>query len=80
MCGGVGYTVHFFSDATGNVIGNPILPSSSCARIQNGRTMSEHIDVDVSGLLRREYVAGDAGERADAHDVQSRAKWATDSS
>src|SRR5690349_8381541 len=48
-----GYTVHFFPTGQGNVIGNPILPVIKlCANPRTVRTMSEHIDVDVSGLLR----------------------------
>jgi (2R)-sulfolactate sulfo-lyase subunit beta len=54
-----GYTVHFFPTGQGNVIGNPILPVIKlCANPRTVRTMPEHIDVDVSGLLRKDQ-AGD---------------------
>jgi len=59
-----GYTVHFFPTGQGNVIGNPILPVIKlCANPRTVRTMSEHIDVDVSGLLRREMTPDQAGDK-----------------
>jgi (2R)-sulfolactate sulfo-lyase subunit beta len=59
-----GYTVHFFPTGQGNVIGNPILPVIKlCANPRTVRTMSEHIDVDVSGLLRKELTPDQAGDR-----------------
>jgi (2R)-sulfolactate sulfo-lyase subunit beta len=59
-----GYTVHFFPTGQGNVIGNPILPVIKlCANPRTVRTMSEHIDVDVSGLLRKEMTPDQAGDR-----------------
>ncbi len=59
-----GYTVHFFPTGQGNVIGNPILPVIKlCANPRTVRTMSEHIDVDVSGLLRKEMSPDDAGDK-----------------
>ena len=58
-----GYTVHFFPTGQGNVIGNPILPVIKlCANPRTVRTMSEHIDVDVSGLLRKEMTPDQAGD------------------
>src|SRR5438046_4805181 len=45
------YTTLFRS----NVIGNPILPVIKlCANPRTVRLMPEHIDVDVSGITRRE--------------------------
>jgi (2R)-sulfolactate sulfo-lyase subunit beta len=59
-----GYTVHFFPTGQGNVIGNPILPVIKlCANPRTVRTMSEHIDVDVSGLLRKEMTPDQAGDK-----------------
>ena len=50
-----GYAVHFFPTGQGNVIGNPILPVIKLtANPRTARTMSEHIDLDVSGLLQRQ--------------------------
>jgi (2R)-sulfolactate sulfo-lyase subunit beta len=58
-----GYTVHFFPTGQGNVIGNPILPVIKLsANPRTVRTMSEHIDVDVSALLRREMNMDQAGD------------------
>ncbi len=63
LCAASGYTVHFFPTGQGNVIGNPILPVIKiCANPRTVRTMSEHIDVDVSGLLRREMTPDQAGD------------------
>jgi len=64
LCAASGYAVHFFPTGQGNVIGNPILPVIKiCANPRTFRTMGEHIDVDVSGLLRREINMDDAGDR-----------------
>jgi (2R)-sulfolactate sulfo-lyase subunit beta len=63
LCAAAGFTVHFFPTGQGNVIGNPILPVIKlCANPKTVRTMSEHIDVDVSGLLRREMNPDQAGD------------------
>jgi (2R)-sulfolactate sulfo-lyase subunit beta len=63
LCAASGYVVHFFPTGQGNVIGNPILPVIKlCANPRTVRTMSEHIDVDVSGLLRREMTPDQAGD------------------
>ena len=63
LCAAAGYVVHFFPTGQGNVIGNPILPVIKLsANPRTVRTMSEHIDVDVSGLLRREMTQSEAGD------------------
>ncbi|HUL56892.1 MAG TPA: UxaA family hydrolase [Usitatibacter sp.] len=63
LCAAAGYTVHFFPTGQGNVIGNPILPVIKlCANPRTVRTMAEHIDVDVSGLLRKEMTPDQAGD------------------
>lgn len=63
LCAASGYAVHFFPTGQGNVIGNPILPVIKiCANPRTVRTMSEHIDVDTSGLLRREMNMDQAGD------------------
>jgi (2R)-sulfolactate sulfo-lyase subunit beta len=64
LCAAAGYVVHFFPTGQGNVIGNPILPVIKlCANPRTVRTMSEHVDVDVSGLLRREMSPDEAGDK-----------------
>ena len=63
LCAASGYVVHFFPTGQGNVIGNPVLPVIKlCANPRTVRTMGEHIDVDVSGLLRREMTPDEAGD------------------
>ena len=59
-----GFVVHLFPTGQGNVIGNPILPVIKLsANPRTVRTMSEHIDLDVSGLLRREMSPDQAGDK-----------------
>ena len=63
LCAASGYAVHFFPTGQGNIIGNPILPVIKlCANPRTVRTMPEHLDVDVSGILRREQNMDDAGD------------------
>jgi (2R)-sulfolactate sulfo-lyase subunit beta len=58
-----GFVVHFFPTGQGNIIGNPILPVIKLgANPDTVRTMSEHIDVDVSGLLQNEFTLDKAGD------------------
>lgn len=58
-----GFTVHLFPTGQGNVIGNPIEPVIKLtANPRTARTMSEHVDLDVSGLLRREMTLDEAGD------------------
>jgi (2R)-sulfolactate sulfo-lyase subunit beta len=59
-----GAVLHLFPTGQGNVIGNPIEPviklsgnPVTCA------TMSEHIDLDVSAILRGEMALDEAGEK-----------------
>jgi (2R)-sulfolactate sulfo-lyase subunit beta len=64
LCAASGYVVHFFPTGQGNVIGNPVLPVIKlCANPRTVRTMAEHIDVDVSALLRREMSPDGAGDK-----------------
>ena len=63
LCAAAGFAVHFFPTGQGNVIGNPIVPVIKItANSRTLRTMSEHIDVDVTGLLRREMNPDQAGD------------------
>jgi (2R)-sulfolactate sulfo-lyase subunit beta len=64
LCAAAGYAVHLFPTGQGNVIGNPILPVIKlCANPRTVRTMGEHIDVDVSGMLRKELTPDQAGDK-----------------
>jgi len=58
-----GYVIHTFPTGQGNVIGNPILPVIKITgNPRTVRTMSEHVDLDVSGILRRELTIPEAGD------------------
>ena len=58
-----GFVVHLFPTGQGNVIGNPIEPVIKLtANPKTARTMKEHIDLDVSGILRREMTMDEAGD------------------
>ncbi len=58
-----GAQVHLFTTGQGNIIGNPIEPVVKLtANPKTVRTMSEHIDVDLSGLLTGEMTLDQAGE------------------
>jgi len=63
LCAAAGYVVHFFPTGQGNVIGNPILPVIKLSgNPKTARTMSEHIDLDISGIIRREITIPEAGD------------------
>jgi (2R)-sulfolactate sulfo-lyase subunit beta len=59
-----GAVVHLFTTGQGNIIGNPVLPVVKiCGNPRTVATMGEHVDVDVTGVLRQELsleAAGDA--------------------
>ena len=58
-----GFTVHLFPTGQGNVIGNPIEPVIKLtANPSTAETMKEHIDLDVSGILKREMNLNQAGD------------------
>ncbi len=58
-----GYVIHTFPTGQGNVVGNPIVPVIKISgNPRTLRTMGEHIDVDVTGVLTREQTIDDAGD------------------
>lgn len=58
-----GYVVHTFPTGQGNIIGNPIVPVIKITgNPRTVRTMREHVDLDVSGVLRRDMTIPDAGD------------------
>jgi (2R)-sulfolactate sulfo-lyase subunit beta len=58
-----GYVVHAFPTGQGNIIGNPIVPVIKISgNPKTVRTMREHIDVDVSGILGRTHTLETAGD------------------
>jgi (2R)-sulfolactate sulfo-lyase subunit beta len=59
-----GYVVHTFPTGQGNIIGNPIVPVIKITgNPRTVRTMGEHVDVDVTGILRRDLTIPDAGDK-----------------
>ena len=59
-----GYVLHIFPTGQGNVIGNPIMPVIKVTgNPRTARLMSEHIDLDVSGIIRRELTISAAGDQ-----------------
>lgn len=58
-----GFVVHTFPTGQGNVVGNPIAPVIKItANPRTARTMGEHIDLDISAVLRREMTLDEAGD------------------
>ncbi|MFJ5714210.1 UxaA family hydrolase [Neobacillus sp. NPDC093127] len=59
-----GAVLHLFPTGQGNIIGNPIEPVVKItANPITAATMSEHIDVDVQGLLSRNISLEEAGDQ-----------------
>jgi (2R)-sulfolactate sulfo-lyase subunit beta len=59
-----GAVIHLFPTGQGNVVGHPVEPVIKItANPLTQSTMSEHIDVDVSGLLQLDYDLASAGDR-----------------
>jgi hypothetical protein len=55
----------FFPTGQGNIIGNPIVPVIKLSgNPLTVRTMSEHIDVDLTGILRMEMNLDQAADAA----------------
>ena len=64
LMGAAGSVIHLFPTGQGNIIGNPIVPVIKItANPLTARTMTEHVDLDVSGLLWREYGLREAGDQ-----------------
>lgn len=76
LCAAGGSVLHFFTTGQGNVIGNPIIPVMKItANPLTIETMSEHVDVDVSDMLRLEMTLDEAADRTldvMAHTVRGR--------
>jgi len=63
LCAAAGCVVHFFPTGQGNVIGNPVVPVIKLsANPLTVSTMSEHIDVDITALLRIEMNLDEAAD------------------
>ena len=58
-----GFVVHCFPTGQGNIIGHPTEPVIKItANPRTIRTMGEHVDVDVSAILRRQMTLDEAGD------------------
>ena len=67
-----GFVLHTFPTGQGNVVGNPIVPVIKIsANPRTVRTMAEHIDLDLSAVLRREMTLGEAGDELIAEIVRT---------
>jgi (2R)-sulfolactate sulfo-lyase subunit beta len=65
LCAAAGSVVHFFTTGQGNVIGNPVIPVIKLsANPLTVATMSEHVDVDLSAMLRIEMNLDQAADAA----------------
>ena len=65
LCAAAGSVVHFFPTGQGNIVGHPIVPVIKlCGNPLTVSTMAEHIDVDLTGLLRFELDLDGAADRA----------------
>ena len=64
LCCAAGAVLHLFTTGQGNIIGNPIVPVIKItANPKTAATMSEHIDLDVSGTIRLDETLDQAGDR-----------------
>ena len=64
LMGAAGASLHLFITGQGNIVGNPIVPTVKIsANPKTCKEMSEHIDVDVSGLLSRELDLDGAADK-----------------
>jgi len=63
LMGAAGAVIHLFATGQGNIIGNPIVPVIKISgNPHTVGTMTEHIDVDATGLLRREITLQQVGD------------------
>ena len=76
LCCAAGAALHLFTTGQGNIIGNPIEPViKMSANPLTVETMSEHVDVDLTGLLSLEMNldgAADATMEMMAHTINGR--------
>lgn len=64
LMGAAGAVLHLFITGQGNIVGNPIIPVIKItANPKTVTEMSEHIDVDVSGILTNEINLDQAADK-----------------
>ncbi len=65
LCAAAGSIAHFFTTGQGNIIGNPVVPVIKLsANPLTVATMAEHIDVDLTAMLRIEMNLDQAADAA----------------
>ncbi|MBS3737249.1 UxaA family hydrolase [Candidatus Bipolaricaulota bacterium] len=63
LCAAGGSAAHLFTTGQGNIVGHPILPViKTTANPKTASEMDEHIDVDISGLLKQTMKMEEAGD------------------
>jgi (2R)-sulfolactate sulfo-lyase subunit beta len=63
LAAAAGSVLHFFTTGQGNVVGHPVIPVVKIsAHPRTVVEMAEHIDVDLSGVLRREQTLDQAAD------------------
>ena len=76
LCAAGGSVLHFFTTGQGNIIGNPIIPVMKIsANPLTIKTMPEHIDVDISDMLRLKMTLDEAADKVldmMAHNINGR--------
>jgi (2R)-sulfolactate sulfo-lyase subunit beta len=64
LCAAGGSVLHFFTTGQGNIIGHPLIPVMKIsANPLTVSTMKEHIDVDITALLRLEMTLDEAADK-----------------
>ena len=67
-----GAALHLFTTGQGNIIGNPLVPVVKLtANPHTAATMSEHIDLDVSGVITGEMTLDQAADSTTGMTVQT---------
>jgi (2R)-sulfolactate sulfo-lyase subunit beta len=63
LCAAAGSVLHFFTTGQGNIIGHPTTPVMKItANPLTSSTMPEHVDVDISAMLRLEMTLDEAAD------------------
>jgi (2R)-sulfolactate sulfo-lyase subunit beta len=64
LCAAAGSVLHFFTTGQGNIIGHPTIPVMKItANPLTASTMSEHVDVDITDILRLEMNLDQAADK-----------------
>ena len=64
LCAAGGSVLHFFTTGQGNIIGHPIIPVIKItANPLTVETMAEHVDVDLSAMLRLEMTLDEGADQ-----------------